>query len=249
MGKLSGRVAVVTGGGTGIGRATAIALAREGADVAVNYSRSEEQAFETLEEIEELGRKGIVVQADVSQLGAVESMFDLVRRELGLVDILINSAGRTLGYQDALTLSAQAWAAMIDTNLSGAVHCVQALVPAMKRRGGGRVVNLTSVLDRYGYPGQTGYVATKAGLVGLTRVWAREFGPYGITVNAVSPGYIRTPMNEPNPPELVQAVLERTPLGRIGEPEDVANVLAFLCSDEASFLTGAVIPVDGGFIP
>lgn len=247
MERLRDKIAVITGGASGIGLATARRFLAEGAAVAV-WDLAPEGALAALAAGGE-GRAVFGVKVDVGDAQTVQRAADELLREKGRVDILINSAGRTLGYQDALTLSAQAWAAMIDTNLSGAVHCVQALVPAMKRRGGGRVVNLTSVLDRYGYPGQTGYVATKAGLVGLTRVWAREFGPYGITVNAVSPGYIRTPMNEPNPPELVQAVLERTPLGRIGEPEDVANVLAFLCSDEASFLTGAVIPVDGGFIP
>ena len=246
MDRLRDKVAVITGGASGIGLATARRFLAEGAAVAV-WDLAPEEALAAL-----AARKGRAVfgaKVDVADAQTVQRAADELLQEKGRVDILINSAGRTLGYQDALKLSANAWAAMIDTNLSGAVHCVQALVPAMKRHGGGRVVNLTSVLDRYGCPGQTGYVATKAGLVGLTRVWAREFGPHGITVNAVSPGYIRTPMNEPNPPELVQAVLERTPLGRIGEPEDVANVLAFLCSDEASFLTGAVIPVDGGFIP
>jgi 3-oxoacyl-[acyl-carrier protein] reductase len=247
MERLRDKIAVITGGASGIGLATARRFLAEGAAVAV-WDLAPEEALAALAAAGK-GRVVFGAKVDVGDAQTVQRAADELLQEKGRVDILINSAGRSLGYQDALKLSAKAWAAMIDTNLSGAVHCVQALVPAMKRRGGGRVVNLTSVLDRYGFPGQTGYVATKAGLVGLTRVWAREFGPHGITVNAVSPGYIRTPMNEPNPPELVQAVLERTPLGRIGEPEDVANVLAFLCSDEASFLTGAVIPVDGGFIP
>jgi 3-oxoacyl-[acyl-carrier protein] reductase len=247
MDRLRDKIAVITGGAGGIGLATASRFVAEGAGVAV-WDLAPEAALEALAAVGE-ARTVFGAKVDVGDVAAVRRAAEQLLRETGRIDILINNAGRTLGYQDALKLSGEAWAAMIDTNLSGAVHCVQAVVPAMKRQGYGRIVNLTSVLDRYGYPGQTGYVATKAGLVGLTRVWAREFGPSGITVNAVSPGYIRTPMNDPNPPELVQAVLERTPLGRIGQPEDVANALAFLCSDEASFITGAVIPVDGGFIP
>jgi len=235
MGRLSGKVAVVTGGGSGIGLATAHRFLAEGAVVEIWDLRPCE-----------IVRAAVV---DVRNASAVRSAAERLVGETGRIDILINGAGVTGGYLDALTLPENVWRIILETNLTGALNAVQAVVPGMKEQRYGRIMNVTSVLDRYGFPGQSAYVASKAALAGLTRVWAREFGPFGITVNAVSPGYIDTPMNAKNGPEFVQRAVERTPLGRIGTVEDVTGAFVFLASDEASFVTGAILPVDGGLIP
>jgi 3-oxoacyl-[acyl-carrier protein] reductase len=246
MERLSGKAAVITGGGRGIGLAAAKMFLGEGAVVEIWDNKIDAAGRELRARHE--GRL-CTTNLDVRNRDAVKEAAEAFHARCGKIDILVNNAGITFGYIGALQLDREKWRAVIDTNLEGTVHCVQAVVPHMKRRGAGSIVNVTSVLASYGFPGQTAYVASKSALVGLTRVWAREFGPFGVRVNAVSPGYITTPMNEPNPPELVERVLSRTALGRLGKPEDAAKVYLFLSSDEASFLTGAVIPVDGGFIP
>ncbi|TDI47876.1 MAG: SDR family oxidoreductase [Acidobacteria bacterium] len=246
MGRLEGKVAVITGGGRGIGLAAVRLFLAEGAEVALWDLETDAIG----QELADCDQDRLQLSAlDIRKRGAVGDAAATVHARWGRIDILINNAGVTVGHVDTLRSSEKVWRDLVDTNLEGAVHCVQAIVPYMQRRGEGSIVNVTSVLARYGYPGQTAYVASKSALEGLTRVWAREFGPNGIRVNAVSPGYIRTKMNESNPPEVLTQVLTRTSLRRIGEPEDVAHLYLFLSSEEASFVTAAVIPVDGGFIP
>jgi 3-oxoacyl-[acyl-carrier protein] reductase len=245
--RLDNRVAVITGGGSGIGLATARAFLDAGARVAV-WDRAPEAAAEALADHADAGWLHTAV-VDVRDPAEVRSAAERLFEATGSIDVLVNNAGLSLGFLDLTRVTEQAWDLMLETNVKGALNCAQAVVPFMRRGGWGRIVNTTSVLARHGFPGQSAYAASKAAVVGLTRVWARELGPHGITVNAVSPGYIATPMNARNSPDLERAVVARTPLGRLGEAEDVASLLLFLCSEEAGFIHGAVIPVDGGFVP
>ncbi len=245
-GRLQARVAVITGGGSGIGLAAARRFLAEGAHVEV-WDLAPEGALATLRQ-EGWGEGVGGETVDVRDREAVARAAAGLAAAAGRIDILVNNAGVTLGYLDLGRVTDEAWSLILDTNLKGAANCAQAVVPVMRRQRWGRIVNVASILARFGLPGQTAYAASKAALVGLTRVWARELGGAGITVNAISPGYIRTPMNARNEPEFVRQVLERTPAGRLGEPEDVAAALAYVCSDEAGFVNGAVLPVDGGLV-
>ena len=241
-GRLEGRVAIVTGASRGIGRATALLFRAEGA-VVIGWDQSWQDSPEPR------GAEDLRAEVDLRDAAAVRFQADRVLEAAGRVDILVNNAGVTRGFVPAESLTPVAWDLIVDTNTRGALHAVQAVVPAMKARSYGRILNVSSVLARHGFPGQTAYAASKAAIEGMTRVWAKEFGPWGITVNAVAPGYVRTAMNEANGPEVERLVRERTPLGRLGESEDVAHAFLFLASAEASFVTGAVLPVDGGFSP
>ncbi|MEO6325190.1 MAG: SDR family NAD(P)-dependent oxidoreductase [Thermoanaerobaculia bacterium] len=242
--RLEGRVAVITGGASGIGLATARRFLAEGASVSI-------WDLDPSHAVEELHSEGPVSgePLDIRDGARVTVAAARVSERLGRVDILINNAGITRGYLDALRVSDEDWHAILDTNVTGALHCMQALVPGMKARGWGRILNVTSVLAASGFPGQTAYAASKSAIEGVTRVWASEFGPFGITVNAVRPGYIDTPMNAANGPGLVRHALARTPLGRLGLADDVASAFLFLASDDAAFITGAILPVDGGLVP
>ncbi len=242
MRRLEGRVAIVTGAARGIGRATALLFQAEGATV-IGWD------LEWPEPPVPGDAEDLRVEVDVRDAAALRDAADRSLGASGHVDILVNNAGVTRGFLPAESLPTAAWDLMLDTNLRGALNAVQALVPRMKARGYGRILNVSSVLARHGVPGQSAYAASKAAIEGMTRVWAREFGPWGITVNAVAPGYVRTAMNEANGPEAERRVRERTPLGRLGESEDVARAFLFLASSEASFVTGAILPVDGGFSP
>mgnify|MGYP001203904475 CR=1 FL=1 len=244
---LEGKVALVTGGGRGIGRAVALALAEAGADVAVAVSRDIASAQEVADEIRAKGRRALASQTDVASAKATEDLVTAVVSELGRIDILVNNAGIT---RDGLLMrmSEEDWDAVLDVNLKGTFNCTKAAVKRMVRQRSGRIVNITSVMGITGNPGQANYSASKAGIIGFTKSIAKEVGSRGITCNAVAPGWIRTQMTEKLPQEVAEQVLKQIPLGRLGEPEDIAGLVTFLCSDSASYITGQVLVVDGGLI-
>lgn len=244
---LAGKVALVTGGGRGIGRAVALALADAGADVAVAVSRDVASAEAVAMEVRAKGRRALASQTDVADGKAAEALFTQVVSELGQIDILVNNAGIT---RDGLLMrmSEEDWDAVLDVNLKGTFNCTKAALKRMVRQRSGRIVNVTSVMGVTGNAGQANYAASKAGVIGLTKSTAKEVGSRGITCNAVAPGWIRTQMTEKLPQEVADQVLKQIPLARLGEPEDVAGLVTFLCSDQASYITGQVIVVDGGLI-
>jgi 3-oxoacyl-[acyl-carrier protein] reductase len=237
---LEGKVALVTGGSRGIGAAVSRELAAAGARVGVNY-RSDRDGAETV--ASEIG--GLAVGANVADSEQAQGLVERVESELGDLDILVNNAGVT---RDTLIarMSDEDWEVVIDTNLRGAFNTSRAVARKMLRRRSGVIVNLTSVVGLHGNPGQANYAASKAGLIGLTKALARELGSRGVRVNAVAPGYIDTALTDVLSEELRGAILANTPLGRLGRPEDVAGAVRFLCSDEAAFVTGEVLLVDGG---
>jgi 3-oxoacyl-[acyl-carrier protein] reductase len=237
---LEGKVALVTGGSRGIGAAISRELGQAGARVAVNY-RSGREAAEAI--AEEVG--GIAIGADVGDPGDAQALVERVETELGDVDALVNNAGVT---RDTLIarMSDEDWDEVLTTNLRGAFNTSRAVSRKMLRRRSGAIVNLTSVVGIHGNPGQANYASSKAGLIGLTKALARELGTRGVRVNAVAPGYIDTELTNVLSEEIRGAILGNTPLGRLGEPEDVAAAVRFLLSDAAAFVTGEVLLVDGG---
>ena len=242
--KLQGKVALVTGASRGIGRAIALGLAAEGARVAINYVSRPDAAAAVREAIETLGREGLTVQADVAVAADVERMVAQVLERFGQIDVLVNNATLHRGRR-VHRLPESDWDAVLDSCLKGAYHCCQHVVPHMMERRSGRIINISSVVGLVGWPGDTAYGAAKAGLVGFTRSLAKEVAPYGITANVVMPGYVRTDMTAALTPKNVEQMLALIPLGRAGEPEDVAEVVTFLAA-RAAYVTGAVYVVDGG---
>ncbi len=244
---LSGKTAVVTGGSRGIGRAIVLRLATQGADVAFSYRGNAAAAEATAEEVRALGRTALPVNADVSQPESAETLIKEALDGLGKVDILVNNAGIT---RDDLIMrmGIDAWREVLETNLFGAFYTLKAVTrPRLKARSG-RIVNITSVSGQAGQMGQANYSSAKAGLIGLTKAAARELASRGITVNAVAPGFVLTELT-PDLPEALQAqITERTPLGRFGTPQEIADAVAFLASDEAGYITGQVLAVDGGLV-
>jgi len=253
--EIKDRVAIVTGGANGIGRATALALARAGAAVAV-WDMAPAAGQGVASEIVGAGGKAVFIQVDVSSQSEVEAAVDAVSRQFGRIDILINNAGilrdglliKVKDGEITGKLAEADFDAVIAVNLKGVFNCTQAVAPVMIRQGYGRIVNASSIAGIYGNFGQTNYVAAKAGVIGLTHVWARELGKRGITVNAIAPGFIATDMTRGMPEKILAGMVARTPVGRIGQPEDVANAYLFLASDEAGFINGAVLNVDGGVV-
>lgn len=239
------RIALVTGSGKGIGRAVAYALAKRGAVVAVNYSRSETAAKETAEQIISSGGECRIFRADVSKSDEVKDLFEKIKETLGPVSILVNNAGIT---RDALLvrMKDEDWREVLALNLEAAFLCSREAVRDMSRARWGRVINISSVVGLIGNAGQANYCASKAGLLGLTKSISREYGARGITANAVAPGWIETDMTAALRPEIREAMLKSVPAARPGLPEDVASVVAFLASEEASYVNGQTIAVDGG---
>ncbi len=244
---LSGKSALVTGGSRGIGRAIALRLAEQGADVAFSYRGNEAAAKETAAAIEGFGRMAVIVQADHSQPEAGDIVVKAALEAFGKIDILVNNAGIT---RDDLIMrmSLEAWQSVIDTNLSGAFHAIKAVTRPMLKAKGGRIINITSVSGQAGQMGQANYSSAKAGLIGLTKATARELASRNITCNAVAPGFVLTELTKDLAEPLVTELTARTPLSRFGTTEEIAFAVAFLASDEAAFITGQVLAVDGGLV-
>lgn len=242
---LEGKKALVTGASRGIGRAIAIALAEAGADVAINYSGSKEAAAETAQAVEALGRRAIIIQANVGKVIEFETMVKEVIDQFGAIDILVNNAGIT---RDNLIMRMKEdeFDQVIETNLKGVFNGIKAVTRSMMKQRSGRIINISSVVGVLGNPGQANYVAAKAGVIGLTKASARELSSRGITVNCVAPGFIQTEMTEKLPEDMREALSGQIPLARLGDPSDIANAVRFLASDAAAYMTGQTIHVDGG---
>ena len=242
--RLIDKVAIITGGGSGIGKATALTFAREGAKVAV-VDINLEAAKAVAGEIQSAGGEAIALPVNTADRASVDVMVKAVLDAFGRIDILINNAG-ILRDAQLLKLTEDNFDAVIGVNLKGVFNCTQAVAPHMVERGSGRIVSASSVVALYGNFGQTNYIAAKAGVIGMTKVWARELGRKGITVNAVAPGFIATDMIKDMPENIIQSLVDKVPLKRMGQAQDVANAYLWLASDEASYINGAVISVDGG---
>lgn len=245
--ELRGKTAVVTGGARGIGREIALHLARLGADVVINYSGSQDAAQKTVEEISKSGVKAMSMRCDVSDISQVESMFETIISEFGSIDILVNNAGIT---KDSLILrmTEDDFDRVIEVNLKGTFNCIKAASKYMIKKRYGKIVNIASVVGITGNAGQANYSASKAGIIGLTKSCAKEFASRNINVNAVAPGFILTDMTENLPEKIKNEYMDKIPLKRCGNPEDVAKCVAFLCSCESDYITGQVINVDGGMV-
>jgi 3-oxoacyl-[acyl-carrier protein] reductase len=242
--KLAGRVALVTGAAQGIGKAVALLLARNGADIVVSDINLE-KAEETANEIKSIGRKALAVKGDVANWNDVERMVEVILEKFAKIDILVNNAGIT---RDKLVLrmTEEDWDAVLDVNLKGTFHCTKAVVRHMAKQRSGKIVNIASVVGEMGNAGQANYSASKAGVIGLTKTIAREFAQRGININAIAPGYIETPMTEVLPEKAKEELKKLIPMERLGKPEDVAEAVLFLVSEESNYITGHVLNVNGG---
>lgn len=245
MGKLDGKTAIVTGASRGIGRAIALQLASEGANVVVNFSGSEQKASEVVEEIQNLGSQAIAVQANISDSDSVQQLMNAAQEQFGSIDILVNNAGIT---RDNLLMRMKEdeWDDVINTNLKGVFLCTKAVTRQMMKQRAGRIINISSIVGVMGNAGQANYVAAKAGVIGLTKTTARELASRNILVNAIAPGFITTEMTETLPEDVKSSMLTQIPLAKLGKPEDIAKAVVFLASDDASYMTGQTLHIDGG---
>ncbi|WP_409341010.1 3-oxoacyl-[acyl-carrier-protein] reductase [Paenibacillus sp. MBLB4367] len=243
--QLAGKVALVTGASRGIGRAIALRLAEAGADVVVNYAGSEQAAADVVAQIEALGRRAMKVQGDVGSSAAAEELVKQTLEAYGRVDILVNNAGIT---RDNLIMrmKEEEFDQVIHTNLKGVFNCLKAVTRPMMKQRSGRIINISSVVGALGNAGQANYVAAKAGVIGLTKSAAKELASRGITVNAVAPGFITTDMTDKLSDDMKAQLLAQIPLARLGEPDDIAKAVVYLASDDASYMTGQTIHIDGG---
>lgn len=247
MRKLEGKVAVVTGASRGIGRAIALKLANEGAKVVVNYSGSQAKAEEVVAMIQENGGEAIAVQASVSKTEEVTALMDATVKTFGSLDILVNNAGIT---RDNLLMRMKEdeWDDVLDTNLKGVFLCTKAVTRQMMKQRAGRIINISSIVGVAGNAGQANYVAAKAGVIGLTKTTAKELASRNILVNAIAPGFIETEMTDQLPEDIKQGMLMQIPLAKLGQPEDIAKAVAFLASDDANYMTGQTLHIDGGMV-
>jgi len=244
---LSGKTAVVTGGSRGIGRAIALRLATQGADVCISFKGNTAAAERTVADIEALGRKSFAVQADSADPDSAKGLISAALEQLGHIDILVNNAGIT---RDDLIMrmKPEDWDDVIGTNLSGTFWAIKATTRPMMKARSGRIINITSVSGQAGQMGQANYSSAKAGIIGLTKATARELASRGITCNAVAPGFVMTELTQDLDEKLLDAIKAQTPLGRFASPEEIADAVAFLASDEAAYITGQVLAVDGGLV-
>ncbi|MDZ5474374.1 3-oxoacyl-[acyl-carrier-protein] reductase [Bacillus sp. 31A1R] len=245
--KLQGKTALVTGASRGIGREIALELARQGANVAVNYAGSEASANEVVDQIKALGQDAFAVQCNVSDAESVGEMVKQTIEKFGSLDILVNNAGIT---RDNLLMRMKEdeWDDVINTNLKGVFLCTKAVTRQMMKQRSGRIINISSIVGVSGNPGQANYVAAKSGVIGLTKTTAKELSSRGITVNAIAPGFITTDMTDKLSEEVKSEMLKQIPLARFGEPSDIANVVVFLASDDSKYMTGQTLHVDGGMV-
>ena len=247
--RLKDKIAIVTGGGRGIGRAVALAFAREGADVVVNYVSNSKTADEVVAEIEKMGRRAVALKVDVALTGDAQAMVKRTIEELGGLDILVNNAGIS---QPAMLLKMpeEQWDRVVDIHLKGTFNCTQAAARYMRDKNYGKIINVISTAGIYGTVGQINYASAKAGIIGFTKSASRELGRHKINVNAICAGVIETDMTEKvqNDPKLKQIYEQRIQLGRFGKPEEVAHAFVFLASSESDYITGQVLAVDGGYV-
>ena len=244
---LDGQVVLVTGGSRGIGRAVALAAAKAGANVVINYAGNVKAAEEVVKEITGMGKKCLAVQADVSKSEDVDRLVEETLADFGKIDVLVNNAGIT---RDGLLMrmKEEDWDAVLETNLKGVYLCTKAVTKGMMKQRSGRVINMTSVVGVMGNAGQANYAAAKAGVIGFTKAMAKELASRNITVNAIAPGFINSDMTAVLPESVQEAMVKVIPLGKMGEPEDVAETVIFLASKSAQYITGQVIHVDGGMV-
>ena len=245
--KLTGRTALVTGGSRGIGRAIALALAEEGADVAVNYVASETAAREVVAQIEKTGRRGILAQADVSDFPDTFRMAQHVIKEFGHLDLLVNNAGVNSD-KTFVKMDHASWRKVLSINLDGVFNCTKVFVDQMLKQNYGRVVNITSVIGQIGNFGQANYAASKAGVAAFTKSLAKELAGKGVTVNAVAPGFIETEMVDSIPEKVKARLLDQIPLKRLGRVEEVARSVVYICSADGDYITGAELSINGGLL-
>ena len=238
-------VALVTGSSRGIGRAIAIELAKRGINIVINNDKDPQEGIEVVNEINKIGQRAIYIQADVSDPDQVKKMIEKIIDEFGRIDILINNAGIT---RDKMleNMDIDHWDRVISVNLTGTFNCTKSVIKYMKKQGSGKIINIASVVGEIGNFGQANYAASKGGVIAFTKTVAKEYAKYDVLVNAIAPGFINTKMVEGIPQEVIRKILEQIPLGRLGEPEEVAKLVGFLASDDANYITGQVINLNGG---